>query len=78
MAETLSLSLSFCPWPREKGWGQRVPLFGGMLCREILEGFRKTGDPFAHAPFPRPELRSGVLRKFAQIFGAQILAQIVH
>ena len=52
-------------------------MFAGMLCREILEGFRKTGDPFAPAPFPRPELGAGVLRKFAQIFGAQIFAQIL-
>ena len=78
VAETLSLSLSFSPWPRERGWGQRVPcLVGCLLCREILEGFRKTGDPFAPAPFPRPELGAGVLRKFAQSFGAQIFAQIL-
>ena len=38
-----------------------------MLCREILEGFRKTGDPFAPAPFPRP-LGAGVLRKFGAIY----------
>ena len=40
---------------------------GGMLCREILEGFRKTEDPFAPAPFPRP-LGAGVLRKFGADF----------
>ena len=38
-----------------------------MLCREILEGFRKTGDLFAPAPFPRP-LGAGVLRKFGADF----------
>ena len=47
MAETLSLSLSRTPWPRERG----SPVCG-MLCREILEGFRKTRDPFAPLPPP--------------------------
>ena len=75
MAETLPPS-SLTPWPRERG-GKGFPCLVGMLCREILEGFRKTGDPFAPAPFARPELGAGVLRKFAQSFGAQIFAQIL-
>ena len=39
-----------------------------MLCREILEGFRKTGDPFAPAPFPRPLGAGGFCASLAQIF----------
>ena len=71
MAETLSLSFSLTPWPRERDGGKRFPCLAGCCAGRPWRVLERQG-PFAPAPFPRPELRAGVLRKLAQIFDVQI------